>query len=70
MDTKTIPYKTKVKVLINNEFTVYGEVVGLATVDQPVIGASHLIRCTDEYFPNTDYPYDTFTVPRTMIEIA
>lgn len=67
---KDLSYKTKVKVVINNEHVVYGEVVGVATLSQPVIGALHIIKCTDGFIPNEDYPYDTYTVPLSMIEVV
>jgi hypothetical protein len=63
-DAVNLEYGTDVKIKINGNY-VWGKVVGLAARD---LTNSHIIKCTDDTFPNSVYDYDCFAIPKALLE--
>jgi hypothetical protein len=63
-DEISIPFGTKVKVLLGGMFE--GVIVGKSTTD---INQCHIVKCTDNTYPNEFYDYDTISVPLMLIMI-
>lgn len=46
-----------------------GEIVGLASTEQAIIGSSYIIKDMSGNFPNEEYPYDTLALFEIMFKV-
>lgn len=56
---------------LNGQLTGIGEVVGAASANMPVVGATYILRVIETTgsmkFPNETYPFDTIVCPEVMM---
>jgi hypothetical protein len=66
-----IPYGTKIKIKDNEPLNgIVGTIVGKSTQDQPVIGATYIIRPQDfTQVYSEDYPYHYITCFECQFDI-
>lgn len=51
----------------NGIFKGNGLVLGIATLDNPLMGCGYIIKDLSNNFPNKEYKYDTFIVYETHL---
>lgn len=71
MNENMIPYGTKVRIKEGNPLVgVRATIVGKCTQDQPVLGASYILRPQDfTQVYSQDYPYHYFSAFECQFEI-
>lgn len=61
MNEHKIPFNTLVE-YNNGVIQGQGRVVGMSTVEQPILGSGYIVKDVTGHLPNETYPYDTFVV--------